>query len=228
VVCMSLFKKKTKEEKTLDEIKKKKEQIDKLKEEIVKMGKLILKDGKLTKVEDVKEDVKVAKVPSTELPPIDFTDSNQEMEQMLQQERERMRRQTQQVPPTQARQVPPPLPPAQVQMTQEQYQRMQQQKQMEAFEQRYREEQAELEQQRQQELYQQQMRQQAYAQPQQQMPLVTVTIEMITGSTLALEVTGDKIESFVEALNLAIDNQSSFPLNNKVLNGRNIVSYTLE
>jgi len=49
---ITLFKTKSKEEKTISEIRKKKAQIDKLKEEIVKMGRLVLKDGKLEKVEE--------------------------------------------------------------------------------------------------------------------------------------------------------------------------------
>jgi hypothetical protein len=225
---MSLFKKKTKEEKVLEEIKKKKEQMDKLKEEINKMGKLVLKDGKLTKIEDAQKEAPKTQVQEA---PIDYTNPN--MDDVMSQ----MRKQAQ-VPPAQPKQVPPPLSP-------EEYQRInrvRQQQEMAAFEQQYMEEQqmlaeqqrqAEIARQRQLQMEEYQMQQarqqpQQYQQPHQQMPRVVVTIEMITGSTLTLEVTGDKIESFVEALNLAIDNQSSFPMNNKVINGRNIVSYTLE
>ena len=217
---MSLFK--SKEEKVLDEIKKKKQQMDKLKEEIVKMGKLVLKDGKLTKVEDIqKDEVKTQVNNPVQQTQIDYTDS--EINDMVQ--AERIRRQATLV--NTPKQVPPPL-------TQEDYNRIQQKKQqdMMAYEQQYLQEQAAAERQRQIEAYeQQQFRQQpqAYQQPvQQQITVVNVSIEMVTGNVIVIQVPGDKIESFVEALNIAIDNQSSFPMNDKVINGRNVVSYTLE
>jgi len=47
---MFLFK--TKEQKTIDKMKKTKQEIDKLKEEMDKMAKLVLKDGKLQKIEN--------------------------------------------------------------------------------------------------------------------------------------------------------------------------------
>jgi len=231
---MSLFK--SKEEKTLDEIKKKKAQMDKLKEEIVKMGKLVLKDGKLTKVEDTpKEEAKIG-TPAV-MPDVPTSDA--EIDEMVQQER--LRRQGM------ATLVNTPQPPRSVppQMSQDQYNALQRQQELYNYQQQIIQQQAmqnqavnqaqaEAEQReymrQQQELYQQQqMRQQPqpYQQPQ-RLPMIAVSIDMVNGTTITISVPGDKVDSFVEGLNIAIDNQSSFPINNKIINGRNIVSYTIE
>jgi len=217
---MSLFNKKSKEEKILEDIKKKKEQMDKLKEEIIKMGKLVLKDGKLTKVDDVtKESVTTGTtVPIPEIQGYADTD----VDEMVQQERLR-RQQGMSIP--QPVQQPRPL-------SQEEYNSMKQQQDLYNYQQQLAQQEAEQREymRQQQELYQQQqMRQQPQPyQPPQQIPMVGITIEMVTGSIINVRVPGDKIDSFVEGLNMSIDNQSSFPINNKVINGRNIVSYTIE
>jgi hypothetical protein len=214
-----MFKIKSKEEKALEEIKKKKEQIDKLKEEINKMGKLVLKDGKLTKVEDIPKST-LSELPS--VPPVPI---EPDVDAMVQQER--LRRQ-QQAKATLSDNIQMPQQPVR-QISQEEYNEMlrrqeaynyQQQKLME-------EEQQEVLRQQQEAYQQQQYRQQP--QPYQPvLPMVSVTIEMVTGTLVNVQVSGDKADNFIELLSTAIDNQSSFPINNKVINGRNVVSFTLE
>jgi hypothetical protein len=225
---MGLFSKKTNEEKIIEDMKKKKEQMDKLKEEINKMGKLVLKDGKLTKVDDV---AKVdSKVPTMESPPIPQAQSfdNIDVDEMVQ--AERMRRQQQQpVQSNQARlQVSSPS------ITQDEYQYKLQQE-MAAYQrlQQQAQQQAQLEQQAQQEANQremlrQQTLQQQYRPPVQELPSIGIIIEMVTGSIIKVNVPGDRVESFIEGLSTAIDNQSSFPITSKVINGRNVVSFTVE
>jgi len=223
---MGLFSKKTNEEKIIEDMKKKKEQVDKLKEEINKMGKLVLKDGKLTKVDDTtKTEIKV---PVMESPPMPQTQGydNIDVDEMVQ--AERLRRQqapvTQQPAPQVRQQVsPPPMSQEEYQYKLQQdmlaYQRMQQQAQIQARAEQEAEER---------EMLRQQALQQQYRPPVQEVPAIGVTIEMITGNIIKVNVPGDKIESFIEALNTAIDNQSSFPITSKVINGRNVVSFTIE
>jgi hypothetical protein len=83
----SLFKKKSKEEKAIEQIRKKKQQIEKLKEEIIKMGRLVLKDGKLTQeaAPQQSQPQQEVKIP---LPPIDieYTRPKQVVEEVQEEE----------------------------------------------------------------------------------------------------------------------------------------------
>jgi hypothetical protein len=69
------------------------------------------------------------------------------------------------------------------------------------------------------------MQQQAAQQSQQLQPIV-FEIEVTTGTIYEVPVPVNEVESFVSQLNAAIDNQVSIVVGNRILNGRNIVSYT--
>lgn len=192
-----LFRKKSKEEKVLEDIKNKKAQIDKLKEEIVTMGKLVLRDGKLEAVKD-KPAVQAApeqqgqapmmQMPQVPPPPVmeEFVapQANTYPPELMQQYQ-----QQQSYPPPQSRGWDIPQQPRQAQP---QYQQPRPQ----------------------------------YAAPV-ALP-VAVKIEMITGTVIVLEVAREQLQSFIEEINAAIDNQASLPLNNRVINGRNVVVYSFE
>jgi hypothetical protein len=208
-----LWRKQSKEEKALEEIKIKKAQIDKLKEEIVQMGKLVLKDGKLQKVEDTQKPESIGPVPTPPSPPLDF-----EQQAMKVAEQVRQRMPPPYSNPPQAEPQFPPLPQfPQQQYQQQAYPQYQQQAPPPQFQQ----------QQYQQPPPQYQMPPQFVQQPPQYPPL-TVTIQMIGETVIQVNVAQEKIESFIEELNNAVDNQSSFPLGNKIINGRNILFYTFE
>jgi hypothetical protein len=68
-----LFKRKSKEEKAAEQIRKKIAQIEKLKNEVITMGRLVLKDGKLEKAESVQQQAPAAPVQERVMPapPID-------------------------------------------------------------------------------------------------------------------------------------------------------------
>jgi len=192
-----MFGKKTKEEKIVEEMKKKKEQIDKLKEEMNNMAKLILKDGKLQKVEDTpkQEEVKpVVQVP----PPIEIMQpSSHDIQYMRQQieadnQRRAVEEQTRQYDEAVARAV--------------------------------------QQQQQQQVMYRQpvpppQMPQ--MYQPQQP-TVVKVTIEVITGGVYAIDIESSVIKQFISELDKAINSQIVFAIGNRVINGKQIVSYSFE
>lgn len=206
------FKKKNKEEKIIEQMKEKKAQIDKLKEEMNAMAKLVLKDGKLQKVEDTpKEEVRQA-VPTPPSPP----------------------------PSIDIRRQPQPLQydigdQNQMQPNAHDIQRMRQQ----MFDENQRRLQ---EDQRAQQQYQEQLRMQQpvpprqfYQQPQPQFyqqpvppRIINILIETITGATYKLEITEDIFKQFTDELNAAIDGQATFTIGNRILNGRNIVSYSYE
>ena len=76
-------------------------------------------------------------------------------------------------------------------------------------------------------LRQQQLRQQQYVQPESPV-IIKVIIEMISGVSYGLEIPENQITAFLTDLDTAINNQTTFPLNNRVINGRNIVSYVIE
>lgn len=217
-----LWQRKNKEEKILVDIKKKKAQLDKLKEEIVQMGKLVLKDGKLQRIDDIKRDEVVVQNSQEAVDTFEKT-AKQVVEQVAPPPRSMPRQYAASQPTLLPEEdiVYVKQPTSQSQFTPQQLQQMQMQQQMQE---QY--EQMQLQQQRLQQLQmQQQMTQQ---QAQQQLPPIMVNIELVTGSIIQLEVERAKLDSFVEEINGAIDNQSSIPLGSKVINGRNIVMYTFE
>lgn len=188
------------DKKVLEDIKTKKEQIIKLKKEIVDMGKYALKDGKLVKTEDIE--------PQVPQPP------------------------QQQAQPVQQQYVPPVQQPTDVQEAQY-YEAVRKTviptPQPRQMPQEYAapypivspEEDFVIQEPRQQQ-YQPQPRQQV-----QRVENIIVHIEMITGQVIQLEVELEKLQSFIEDMNGAIDGQTSLPLGNKTINGRNVVSYTI-
>jgi hypothetical protein len=208
------WKRKSKEEKIVDEMKEKKQQVDKLKEEIEKMGKLVLKDGKLQKVEDTpKETVPVQSPPQPTTRQPDVSGFEEQVANVGEQVRRETYSRQQQFSPRGPPQeyvtegdiyggMQMPQPQVQTPFRQPQYpQQMPPQ-------------------------YPQQAPPQ-YPQYPQQAP-VAVNIEMVTGSVVQIQVPIEQLDNFIEGLNTAIDSQSSFPLNNRVINGRNVVLYTYE
>ena len=173
------------------------------------MGKLILKDGKLMKAEDIQKEVEVT-IP---VPPPQSVDYRQiEAEQRV----EEQIRQQQLARQEQERQM-------REQMIQEQ--------------QVYEQQRQPFQQQRQpvyepprQQAYEQPQIKQVYAQPreqQRQPEMVTVNILLVTGVTLPITVESTQVRSFMDGLTEAIDAQTSFPINNIVINGRNVVFFML-
>lgn len=80
------------------------------------------------------------------------------------------------------------------------------------------------------ELPQQVPPQQFVQQPQMQQPqvpeVVSVYIRLVEGESVKVNVPGSQIDLMLKSLSEAIDNQSTFPIGTKVLNGRYIIFYT--
>lgn len=209
-----LFRKKTKDEEILLEMKKKKEEIDKLKtkietlkKETVDMGKLILKDGKLVNADSVAKEVPQAQV----------------QPQVQEQFNEAVRETVVKVQARPSQQMPQQFVDPDADIIYEAPRRQSVQQHEEEFDvprppQQYRQAQP---------VYVEQPQQ--YQQPRQvpRQP-VMVSIELLGVGTITVGVELDKFEKFQQELDAAIDNQSCFPLDNKVINGRNIVLYTFE
>lgn len=65
--------------------------------------------------------------------------------------------------------------------------------------------------------------------PQQQYPVeVTVTLYMVDQHTFSVPVDGNQIDLFVSQLDSAIDNQSTFHIGQRVINGRHVIHYTFQ
>lgn len=215
-------------EKILKQMKEKKVQIDKLKEEMNNMAKLVLKDGKLQKVEDTpKQEEPLGPLGNVPVPP-PALDSRRPIPQQYQEDIfENPRRQ-----PT----------PNEVQQIRQQIMEENRAKQ----EQQLRQEQLRLfQEQEQMRMMQEQAAQrqfvpppmpphQYYQQPVYQNPLpppvqsVVVVIEMVNGSLYKYEITTDVLKQFIEELNSAINQQTTYSLNDRTINGKNIVSYFIE
>lgn len=57
---------------------------------------------------------------------------------------------------------------------------------------------------------------------------IKVIIEMINGATYGIELPETQISAFLTELDTAINGQTTFPLSNRVINGKNIISYVVE
>ena len=164
------------------------------------MAKLVLKDGRLQKVEDKKDVIDNMEVP---LPP-----------------------------PKQVPNFEKELPTFEDEQGQQQFKLREQMIQQQLND--------EIKQEQQRRLYEQQLfleRQQAqqqYTQPQQQryVPpqpnLINIVIVMSVGEAYRVEVVETQVEQFLAGLDNAINTQTVFSLNNRVINGKNVVSYVIE
>lgn len=56
--------------------------------------------------------------------------------------------------------------------------------------------------------------------------LVTVTLRMVEGIEIKVSVNGEAFETFTTRLDEAISEQSTFQVENQIINGRHIISYT--
>jgi hypothetical protein len=216
--------KKNQEKQILNEMKKKKQQIEKLKEDMNKMAKLVLKDGRLQKVEEKRDVIKSEEelaVPispmAKQVPNFDIkvpTFNNEEIieeklsNEILQEQQRRLYEQ---------------------QVAQEQQRRLYEQQVAQEQQRRLYEQQVAQEQQRR--LYEQQVGQtmNIINKPtQQESTIIKVTIETVGGGTFNVGVPEEHISKFLADLDIAINSQVIFPLNNRIINGRNIVSYLIE
>jgi hypothetical protein len=187
-----------KNEKALIEIKKKKLKLDNLKKEQEKLKEEIVQMGKLVLKDGRLQKVEDVTNTNKGVTQEEVTDVVEEIQQTVQRN---MQQPVQRPVQSQPRSVPPPLP---------------------AFEDAVDNE----------AVYQQPVQQVAPQYRRQQVPQppqsFEVSIYLINGQVVVLQIPRDQFETFIEDLNGAIDNQSCFPLSNRVINGRNVVEYIFQ
>lgn len=221
---MFFGKKKTKEEKIIEQMKEKKEQIDKLKEEMNNMAKLVLKDGKLQKVEDVQKQEEKKEINTPPSPPPEL-DTRRAMPQQYQEDIfENPRRQP---TPDEVQQIRQQIinenrAKQEYQLRQEQMRLYQEQEQMRMMQQQAAQQQA------QQFVPPPTPPQQFYQQPVPPIQSVVVVIEMVNGSIYKYEITTDVLNQFTSELNAAMNQQTTYSLNDRTIHGKHIVSYFIE
>lgn len=213
----SLFHRKTKEEKIVEEMKKKQEEINKLKQEVVDMGKLVIKDGKIQKVEDTPQPVEAKKEERVSMPePIPESMNAHPFVKGIAKEMSQ-----------------PPIAPT-MEQQQALYEQALRQQQMEMHNQLMQRQ--AMEYQMQQEALERQRMQAASVQSQAQdyvpqtveAQAVTVLLHLITGEILKVDITAATFQKFTEDLDEAINTQSTFKFESINLNGRQIVYYNFE
>jgi len=208
---MFFGKKKTKEEKIIEQMKEKKQQIDKLKEEMNNMAKLVLKDGKLQKVEDIQKQEEKKEIGPAPNPPLVL--DTRMIEQSQDNIFENPRRQ-----PTsdEVQQIRQQIFNENITKQEQQLRLFQEQEQMRMMQQ------------------QTAQQQQYYQQPVYQTPVsppvqsVMVVIEMVNGSLYKYEITTDVLKQFTDELNSAMNQQVTYSLNDRTIHGKHIVSYFIE